>query len=232
MEQVPEKLIEDAYKNTNLKVMHRLPSEADREVIGGTMRFSPDQMRYAVSLEPFQAFAHHDGLDRLALIRVPNVRAQAAAEAGEARAQLADGSELADRFNRFAEAAPEVDAAFAPFPDCEGCRCRCAFRSRAATTVWPEHGTALKKKVADCPRTSEAQAQRWSRTSEWWRGSPTPSPHRAPTGTQSRTNAPAYSSTWPRRRGNARRCLGCACTAVTPIRAEAEREMIHERSSY
>lgn len=75
VEQVPGKLVEDAYKNTNLKVMHRLPAAADRELIGGTMRFSPDQERYAATLEPFHAFAHHDRLDRPALITVPDVRA-------------------------------------------------------------------------------------------------------------------------------------------------------------
>ncbi|WP_146166926.1 helicase HerA domain-containing protein [Streptosporangium nondiastaticum] len=170
VEQVPEKLIEDAYKNTNLKIMHRLPSATDRELIGGTMRFAPDQERFASSLEPFQAFAHHDGIDRPALIKVPNVRAEAAAESGEARAPLAGNAELADRFRAFADATPDVDAALAPFPDCEGCRHRCAFRARAATAVWPEHGTELKKRVADYPKTSAAQAEWWARTAEWVAG--------------------------------------------------------------
>ncbi|MCX5193070.1 DUF87 domain-containing protein [Streptomyces sp. NBC_00249] len=167
VEQVPGKLVEDAYKNTNLKVMHRLPSAEDRVLIGGTMRFSPDQERYAASLEPFQAFAHHDRIDRPALLRVPDVRARAAAEAGISRAPLATDAELATRFRDFAATTEAVDAALAPFPDCEGCRHRCEFRTRAATAVWPEHGTELKKRVADYPKARPEQADWWRDTATW-----------------------------------------------------------------
>ncbi|MDX2395101.1 DUF87 domain-containing protein [Streptomyces sp. DK15] len=167
VEQVPGKLVEDAYKNTNLKVMHRLPSAQDRNLIGGTMRFSPDQERYAASLEPFQAFAHHDRIDRPGLLRVPDVRAQAAREAGVVRAPLATDAELATRFRALAADHEAVDAALAPFPDCEGCRHRCSFRTRAATAVWPEHGTKLKERVAAYPKTSREQADWWLATADW-----------------------------------------------------------------
>lgn len=167
VEQVPGKLVEDAYKNTNLKVMHRLPSAADRELIGGTMRFSPDQERYAATLEPFRAFAHHDRLDRPALIAVPDVRAAAAREAGVARAPLATTAELSTRFREFAAEVEPVSAALAPFPDCEGCAHRCAFRSRASTAVWPEHGKDLKERVARYPRSTAEQSAWWSTTAEW-----------------------------------------------------------------
>ncbi|MFD0146794.1 MULTISPECIES: ATP-binding protein [unclassified Streptomyces] len=167
VEQVPGKLVEDAYKNTNLKVMHRLPSAEDRNLIGGTMRFSPDQERYAASLEPFQAFAHHDRIDRPGLLRVPDVRAQAAREAGVSRAPLATDAELASRFRALAADDEAVDAALAPFPDCEGCRHRCSFRTRAATAVWPEHGTKLKERVAAYPKTSAEQADWWRDTGDW-----------------------------------------------------------------
>ncbi|WP_406474507.1 ATP-binding protein [Streptomyces sp. NBC_01615] len=167
VEQVPGKLVEDAYKNTNLKVMHRLPSAADRELIGGTMRFSPDQERYAATLEPFQAFAHHDRIDRPALIRVPDVRAEAARAAGVARAPLADSSQLAARFREFADTTPSVDSALAPFADCEGCRHRCAFRSRAETVVWPENGKELRQRVATYPKSKPEQATWWKSTADW-----------------------------------------------------------------
>ncbi|MFD3937549.1 ATP-binding protein [Streptomyces sp. NPDC058611] len=167
VEQVPGKLVEDAYKNTNLKVMHRLPSAEDRNLIGGTMRFSPDQERYAASLEPFQAFAHHDRIDRPALLRVPDVRAQAAAEAGVSRAPLASDAQLTARFQAFAGGSQAVDATLAPFPDCDGCQHRCAFRSRAATAVWPEHGSKLKERVVQYPKTRPEQATWWRDTADW-----------------------------------------------------------------
>ncbi|MFJ8212109.1 ATP-binding protein [Streptomyces sp. NPDC096033] len=182
VEQVPGKLVEDAYKNTNLKVMHRLPSAEDRNLIGGTMRFSPDQERYAASLEPFQAFAHHDRVDRPGLLRVPDVRAQAAREAGVSRAPLATDAELGTRFRALAADHEAVDAALAPFPDCEGCRHRCTFRTRAATAVWPEHGTKLKERVATYPKTSREQADWWRDTADWVAGLADTVPLRVPKG--------------------------------------------------
>ncbi|MFF4646638.1 ATP-binding protein [Streptomyces sp. NPDC001389] len=182
VEQVPGKLVEDAYKNTNLKVMHRLPSAEDRNLIGGTMRFSPDLERYAASLEPFQAFAHHDRIDRPGLLRIPDVRAQAAREAGVSRAPLATDAELGTRFRALAADHEGVDAALAPFPDCEGCRHRCIFRTRAATAVWPEHGTKLKERVAAYPKTSREQADWWRDTADWVTGLADTVPLRGPEG--------------------------------------------------
>lgn len=167
VEQVPGKLVEDAYKNTNLKVMHRLPATADRELIGGTMRFSPDQERYAATLEPFHAFAHHDRLDRPALITVSDVRAAAAREAGVVRAPLASTSQLASRFRDFVAEVVPVSEALAPFPDCDGCAHRCAFRSRASTAVWPEHAKDLKERVARYPKSRPEQSAWWNSTAEW-----------------------------------------------------------------
>ena len=111
MEQVPGKLVEDAYKNTNLKVMHRLPADDDRRLIGATMRFSDDQERYAASLAPFTVFAYHDGLDRPALVQVPDVRGEAARAAGLDRVPLLGDEPLAVRFRELAAAVPAIDAA-------------------------------------------------------------------------------------------------------------------------
>jgi uncharacterized protein DUF87 len=162
VEQVPGKLVEDAYKNTNLKLMHRLPAEDDRRLIGATMRFSPDQERYASTLEPFTAFAYHDALDRPALVRLPNVRADAARTAGLDRAPLADDAHLATTFRRVAQEVPELDAAIAPYAECEGCRSRCLFRTRAAASAWPERAAELKQRVQAYPAGAQAR-------SDWWR---------------------------------------------------------------
>ncbi len=170
VEQVPGKLVEDAYKNTNLKIMHRLPAEDDRRLIGSTMRLNDDQERYASTLKPFTAFAYHDSIDRPALVQAPNVRAEAAAAAGLAYAPLADAEELGARFKVLAAGNEEVDAALAPFAECDGCAHRCAFRSRAATAVQPEDGTALKGRVAEYPKTTATQQEWWRSTIEWVRG--------------------------------------------------------------
>jgi hypothetical protein len=170
VEQVPGKLVPDAYKNTNLKVMHRLPAEDDRHLIGATMRFSDDQERYAASLAPFTAFAYHDALDRPALIRVPDVRGDAARAAGREREPLPSDATLAQRFRTLAAEVPEIDAALAPFAECESCRYRCRFRSRAATVVRPGHAAEFKTRVKAYPNTVATRAQWWRQTVAWVRG--------------------------------------------------------------
>ncbi len=231
VEQVPGKLVEDAYKNTNLKVMHRLPSAADRELIGGTMRFSPDQERYAAALAPFQSFVHHDRLDRPALVAVPNVRAQAAREAGLERAVLATPTQLGDRFHAFTASVPAAAKALAPFPECEGCRHRCAFRSRASTAVWPEHGKELRERVkrrTPSPRTSRPLGGGRRRPGSPSSPTPSGSPTRAPQRPRPcPTTAPASSSTWPARRGSARRSPGYASTAPAPPRKPSDDRPAH-----
>lgn len=167
VEQVPGKLVEDAYKNTNLKVMHRLPAEADRQLIGGTMRLTPDQERYAASLAPFHALVHHDQLDRPALVQIPNVRARAAAETGLERAPLATNHDLAQRFRALTTATPAVDAALAPFEECEGCAHRCLFRSRAATAIRSEQTTELKERAAAYPKDGAGQSAWWQTMASW-----------------------------------------------------------------
>ncbi len=169
VEQVPGKLVEDAYKNTNLKIMHRLPAEEDRRVLGSAMTFSTDQERYAASLPPFTAFAHYDGLDRPALIQVPDVRAEAAKADGRPRARLATDAELTQRFQALAATMPEIDEAIAPFTECAGCQHRCTFRARAATAMRLEDVAEFKTRVKTYPKTAAAQREWWKQTTSWVR---------------------------------------------------------------
>jgi hypothetical protein len=169
IEQLPGKLVEDAYKNANLKIMHHLPARDDRALLGDTMRLAPDQERHAATLEPFTAFVHHAGLDRPALVRIPDLRGQAAQAAGLRRALLADNSALRQRYLALAKADPAVDAARSPFAECEGCRHRCAFRSRAMTVTRNEHVAGLRDRIAVYPTASAAQTAWWRETAEWVR---------------------------------------------------------------
>ncbi len=70
-EQIPTKLVSDVVKNTALKIVHRLPAEDDRKLVGAAMNLSEDQSRQVVSLEPGQAAVFADGMDRPLRIRVP-----------------------------------------------------------------------------------------------------------------------------------------------------------------
>jgi DNA helicase HerA-like ATPase len=70
-EQIPTKLVTDVVKNTALKVVHRLPAEDDRQLVGAAMNLSEEQSRQVVSLQPGAAAVFADGMDRPLRVRVP-----------------------------------------------------------------------------------------------------------------------------------------------------------------
>jgi uncharacterized protein len=70
-EQIPAKLVPDVVKNTALKILHRLPAQDDRQMVGAAMNLDGDQSRQVVSLEPGVAAVFADGMDRPLRIRVP-----------------------------------------------------------------------------------------------------------------------------------------------------------------
>ncbi|MBB6471699.1 helicase HerA-like domain-containing protein [Sphaerisporangium rubeum] len=70
-EQIPTKLIADVVKNTALKVVHRLPAEDDRRLVGAAINLSEEQSRQVVSLQPGTAAVFADGMDRPLRIQVP-----------------------------------------------------------------------------------------------------------------------------------------------------------------
>lgn len=70
-EQIPDKIVPDVIKNTALKIVHRLPGQDDREVVGATMNLDEAQSRHVVSLPPGRAAVFADGMDRPIRISVP-----------------------------------------------------------------------------------------------------------------------------------------------------------------
>lgn len=163
IEQDPSKLVTDAYKNTNLKVMHRLPSQTDRELIGATMRFSPDQERYAATLKPFTGFVYHDGLDRPALIQAPDVRGEAAHAGGQPQAPLATDNQLATRFRTLASQHKPVWNALAPYDECAECQHRCLFRTRARMLATPTAADNIEQRISQYPQELGPQRDTWWR---------------------------------------------------------------------
>jgi DNA helicase HerA-like ATPase len=70
-EQIPAKLVPDVVKNTALKIVHRLPAQDDRELVGATMNLDAEQSRQVVSFPPGVAAVFTDGMDRPLRVRVP-----------------------------------------------------------------------------------------------------------------------------------------------------------------
>jgi hypothetical protein len=69
-EQIPSKLAPDAVKNTNLKVLHRVVAQDDRDMMGGTMNLDDRQKRFVTSLRTGQAVVYAEGADRPYLVEV------------------------------------------------------------------------------------------------------------------------------------------------------------------
>ncbi|WBC16697.1 hypothetical protein O7600_07610 [Micromonospora sp. WMMA1998] len=165
VEQSPSKLIPDAYKNTNLKVMHQLLSAEDRELIGDTMRFSDDQRAYAGALPKMSGFVFHSQLDRPALVAVDDVRARDAAERGLPEAPLADNAELTRRHHAWVSENPAARAAMTPQAPCGVCPVRCSF-GYSASRVAAEHVSAFRDRMRTWPAVAAERPAWWAETGE------------------------------------------------------------------
>jgi hypothetical protein len=70
-EQIPTKLVEDAVKNTNLKIMCRLTSEEERSCLGQTMALSARESDMAARLRVGQAIVYSDEIEKALELRLP-----------------------------------------------------------------------------------------------------------------------------------------------------------------
>ena len=73
-EQIPSRLGEDALKNTNLKIIHRLPGEDDRKVVGATMNMEAEQQNHISLFKPGQVAVFSEGYERPTFVTIPNFR--------------------------------------------------------------------------------------------------------------------------------------------------------------
>lgn len=69
-EQIPTKLAPDAIKNTNLKILHRIVAQDDREIVGATMNLDEPQLRAIATLRQGQAAIYAEGNDHPFLVEV------------------------------------------------------------------------------------------------------------------------------------------------------------------
>jgi hypothetical protein len=63
-DQLPSALAMEVIKNTNVKIMHRLTSEDDRQILGATMVLTAEQFVRAVTLNPGQSFLFQEGWEQ------------------------------------------------------------------------------------------------------------------------------------------------------------------------
>lgn len=72
-DQIPTKLASDTVKNTNLKIVHRIVMEEDREAIGKAMHMNEEQINYLSSLRRGYAAVYAEGDNHPKMIRFPLV---------------------------------------------------------------------------------------------------------------------------------------------------------------
>jgi len=94
-EQVPAKLAPDAIKNTNLKIVHRLLAEDDRQLIGKSIGLDDDQVRGLSSLATGHAVVFAEGLRKAVVTRVALSGATLSTELATIREALAPIERLA-----------------------------------------------------------------------------------------------------------------------------------------
>ena len=70
VDQVPARLIPDAIKNTNLKIVHRLVANDDRQAMGGCMTLTSAQTELINRLRPGQAIVYGDRDDMAAWVQI------------------------------------------------------------------------------------------------------------------------------------------------------------------
>jgi hypothetical protein len=115
-EQLPTKLVADAVKNTNLKIMHRLTAEDDRRYVGLTMGLDEPQLRFATRLRTGEALAYGEEFAEAAHVSIPPFAG--ASGAGAAPASV-----------------PVPAVAVPPFADCSRCRSVCDYRGAGLAMV-------------------------------------------------------------------------------------------------
>lgn len=141
-EQLPTKLVADAVKNTNLKVMHRLTSEEDRRYLGETMGLDEPQMRFATRLVTGEALIYGDEFAEAAQIEV-KPQLQASTPAAVQR-----------------EATP-------PFDACTACRAQCEYRGAALAIV--KDSSTVDELQAAVLALQKQGASKEQRTGRWQR---------------------------------------------------------------
>lgn len=73
VDQMPGKLVPDVVKGSNLKIVHRLLAQDDRQSVGSAMGLKPPQIDYLPRLTVGQAVVHSEELGEACLVKIDSV---------------------------------------------------------------------------------------------------------------------------------------------------------------
>jgi hypothetical protein len=141
-EQIPTRLAEDALKNTNIKIVHRLPGEDDCNAIGATMRMDDRQRKHLTGLTPSRGEAAFfaDGLEKPTFIEVPNVRRE------RRLPERVSDARVEAHMQAFRDAHQDL---YLPFAGCCYCQCQCQYRDRVGSLAYDIEAHRAFRKALD-----------------------------------------------------------------------------------
>jgi hypothetical protein len=126
-EQIPNRLADDALKNTNIKIVHRLPGKDDRETIGATMNLGQEQELYLAKLPPGQAAIFAESFEKPTFVKVENYR-------GKHRLpERIPEERVESHMARFRDGYREV---YRPFDGCRFCGASHCYQDRVAMLAY------------------------------------------------------------------------------------------------
>lgn len=129
-EQLPTKLVPDVIGNTGLKIMHRLTSSQDREVMGRAMRFDEFQEEFVAGLRTGQAAVYGLGAEEPTLVQAPNFWQRLETQAEPVNFMVSD-TELSELMVPYRQQYANL---YLPYTGCQICPSPCVAR---------DHGEAL-----------------------------------------------------------------------------------------
>lgn len=126
-EQIPAKLAQDAVKNTNLKIMHRIVAKDDRDLMGHTMNLNEDQNKFISVMDKGEAAVFSEGFSEPFLARIPHY-------VSTVKVVKAKMSSIRDKdVTRFmAKRLISLDTIFGRQSGCKQCQYKCIYRDAAS----------------------------------------------------------------------------------------------------
>jgi hypothetical protein len=122
-EQIPSKLAQDAIKNTNLKIMHRIVAKDDRDLMGDTMNLNDQQNKFISIMAKGEAAVFSEGFNEPFLVMVSHYQSSA-------KKVNPKMSNVQDKdVSRFmAKKLITLDHVFGRHSGCRQCQYKCAYR--------------------------------------------------------------------------------------------------------
>ena len=129
-EQIPAKLADDAVKNTNLKIMHRIVAKDDRDLMGHTMNLDERQNRFMSIIDRGSAAVFSEGFGAPFLVSVPHYFATA--KPINPKTSTVQDKDIC---RAMASKLKFLDYVFGKHTGCATCQYKCAYRDTAARIV-------------------------------------------------------------------------------------------------